>query len=289
MLSPQFNLPVAVLDSGCLSVGTPLTHAVLFGYTRATPKPSRRGQSLPHVVAGCESPKARGQEPQIRTGMRLFCLRPSFGGSNGRAQALPATLRVPRSLTPVRAAAQCESWSAVVHLARLEINLANTASLGAGAPAIGADALTIEIHPDTGWATYRGSRAQLEAEGVMPADFAWPTGWASVGWVAGHNTLRLRRVRPPQAKGSRKDLTGCDYWLLQIDVRSKPEGYYEQRNIWRQVEVLKATIYRCSPAGIAAKNALIHSSQAAKRDVAFQATMAKCTPTARRTTKGSAA
>jgi hypothetical protein len=74
-------------------------------------------------VIGCESPKARGAEPHpARFAAFLFQVT-SFGGPNGRAQALPVTLRVPRSLTPVRAAAQCESWSVVVHQAQLEINM----------------------------------------------------------------------------------------------------------------------------------------------------------------------
>lgn len=75
-------------------------------------------------MAGCGSPKARGAEPHpARFAAFLFQVT-SFGGPDGRAQALPVTLRVPRSSTPVRAAAQCGSWSAVVHLARLEINMA---------------------------------------------------------------------------------------------------------------------------------------------------------------------
>ena len=57
----------------------------------------------------------------------------SFGGSDGRAQALPVTLRVPRSSTPVRAAAQCGSWSAVVHQAQLEINMTQSIATGTSA------------------------------------------------------------------------------------------------------------------------------------------------------------
>jgi len=94
-----------------------LTPANSFGYTHAK-------STAKKAVAGCESPKARGAEPHPARFAAFLFLATSFGGPNGRAQALPVTLRVPRSLTPVRAAAQCESWSAVVHLARLEINMA---------------------------------------------------------------------------------------------------------------------------------------------------------------------
>lgn len=78
------------------------------------PAPHEKGE------VGCGSPKERGKKPQHRTGLRLFYSCPSFGGPNGEAQASPVTLRVPRSSTPVRAAAQCGSWSAVVHQERLE-------------------------------------------------------------------------------------------------------------------------------------------------------------------------
>ena len=74
-------------------------------------------------LIGCESPKRRGQEPHPARFAAFSILSTSYGGSNGRAQALPVTLRVPRSSTPVRAAARCESWSAVVHQRRLEINM----------------------------------------------------------------------------------------------------------------------------------------------------------------------
>ncbi|MBC7680751.1 MAG: HNH endonuclease [Ferruginibacter sp.] len=45
----------------------------------------------------------------------------SFGGSDGMAPAMSVTLRVPRPLTPIRAAAPCESGTAVVHQAQLEL------------------------------------------------------------------------------------------------------------------------------------------------------------------------
>jgi hypothetical protein len=85
-------------------------------------------------LIGCESPMARGAKPHPAR-FAAFLFQALFGGPDGRAQALPVTLRVPRSLTPVRAAAQCESWSAVVHQAQLEINMKQP-SHGAQAPDI---------------------------------------------------------------------------------------------------------------------------------------------------------
>lgn len=93
-----------------------LTLQMPLGYT--PPVTSKKG------VIGCESPLARGAKPHPAWFAAFLFLAPSFGGPDGEAQASPVTLRVPRSLTPVRAAAQCESWSAVVHQAQLEINMA---------------------------------------------------------------------------------------------------------------------------------------------------------------------
>lgn len=71
-------------------------------------------KSSPLCGAGCGSPMARGAKPLPARYAAFSILSTSYGGSNGRAQALPVTLRVPRSSTPVRAAARCGSWSAVV-------------------------------------------------------------------------------------------------------------------------------------------------------------------------------
>lgn len=112
------NKPVRYMNPVEPRHDSSLTPFHAFGYTPAK-------STAKKAVAGCESPKARGAEPHPAR-FAAFLFQNRLGGSNGRARALPVTLRVPRSLTPVRAAAQCESWSAVVHLARLEINMTQT-------------------------------------------------------------------------------------------------------------------------------------------------------------------
>jgi len=105
--------------SGGVTIGLTLTDFVLKAgaVEHNSPVSSKIG------LIGCGSPKARGAEPHPARFAAFSVLSTSFGGSNGRAQVLPVTLRVPRSSTPVRAAARCGSWSAVVHMARLEINM----------------------------------------------------------------------------------------------------------------------------------------------------------------------
>lgn len=120
----------------------------------------------PSRGVGCRSPMARGVEPHPARNAAFLFLATSFGGPNGRAQALPVTLRVPRSPTPVRAAAQCRSWSAVVHQARLEINMTHSTT---------AHELRIRFNDQR--AVWTGTRPQLEAEGFLPQEnAAWPTG-----------------------------------------------------------------------------------------------------------------
>lgn len=72
------------------------------------------------LAVGCESPLARGISRNPARYAAFSISAPSFGGSDGMASAMPVTLRVPRSLTPIRAAAPCESGTAVVHQAQLE-------------------------------------------------------------------------------------------------------------------------------------------------------------------------
>lgn len=76
--------------------------------------------ALEKAALGCGSPMARGAEPHPARFAAFLFLSSFYGGSNGEAQASPVTLRVPRSSTPVRAAALCGSGSAVVHQAQLE-------------------------------------------------------------------------------------------------------------------------------------------------------------------------
>ena len=72
------------------------------------------------VAVGCGSPKARGTKPHAARVAALSILAPVYGGPDGMAQAMPVTLRVPRSSTPIRAAALRGSGTAVVHQAQPE-------------------------------------------------------------------------------------------------------------------------------------------------------------------------
>lgn len=72
------------------------------------------------IAVGCESPLARGISCNTARDAAFSIPATSYGGSDGMASAMPVTLRAPRPLTPIRAAAPCESGSAIVHKAQLE-------------------------------------------------------------------------------------------------------------------------------------------------------------------------
>ena len=65
------------------------------------------------------------------------------------------------------------------------------------------DELIVEIQETLGFAEYHGSRALLEAEGVIPAGTQWPQGYDEVRWRAGPMDYQLYRQRPAGAKGPR--------------------------------------------------------------------------------------
>lgn len=72
------------------------------------------------LAVGCESPLARGMSRNTARHAAFSISATNFGGSDGMASAMSVTLRVPRPLTPIRAAAPCESGTAVVNQAQLE-------------------------------------------------------------------------------------------------------------------------------------------------------------------------
>ena len=62
---------------------------------------------------------------------------------------------------------------------------------------------TVSIRPHAlDFWEYFGTRAQLEAEGVIPSGMEWPaTGAKEVGWKEGRLKFGLRRIRPEGLKG----------------------------------------------------------------------------------------
>jgi hypothetical protein len=142
-----------------------------------------------------------------------------------------------------------------------------TADQGAERP------LNVCIRPyDLDFAEYQGSRAQLEAEGVIPPDTKWPEGGASVSWEAGQLEYSLSRTRPEGMKGPQKLWLAGDWWSLRFQLKIRPNQ--GARAIQKKAAELAAELHRQSPEGQRQRS----REWAACEDKAFQAFKTKFIP-----------
>ncbi|HEX7685221.1 MAG TPA: hypothetical protein VF446_17085 [Trinickia sp.] len=79
-----------------------------------------------------------------------------------------------------------------------------TATTKAGVQPLDLGELTIIMLYDYQYSEYWGTRAQLEAEGVIPDDFEWPEGFNSAYWQSGPFDFWLRQ----NVRRERKDRAG---------------------------------------------------------------------------------
>lgn len=147
-------------------------------------------------------------------------------------------------------------------------SIAKSASAPASATAELSNEITIVFHGRIGCTEFLGTRAQIEAEGIVPAGVEWPgDGFESVMWEAGAVNYLLRRVRPVGAKGPRRAFAQVDHWCLRT-MLIYPLAI--QRTIEIKEAELRAAIHRASPQGQAEACAAIRAVMAAKGDDRFQ-------------------
>lgn len=136
--------------------------------------------------------------------------------------------------------------------------------------------------------SYEGTRAQLEAEGVIPADLQWPLpehGRHAVHWELGRQRFTLCRTRPADLKGPMSAWIRGDWWELRCDLLGAP-SYMEQQLLDAKRELARAQ-YRQSPEGQRAFDAHWARYWPAQKDAAFQAMLRRIVPQpARRSTRG---
>ncbi len=170
----------------------------------------------------------------------------------------------------------------------------NSIVLGATAPASATaefpDEISISIYksgPAT-WAEFHGTRAQIEAEGLVPATTQWPpSGYSQVCWDDGALMYLLRRVRPIGAKGPRRAFAQIDHWSLRTVLLGV---HWTAREIALKRSELQALCHRVSPQGRAEWSAHIHAHEAAQNDQRFGAFLGQITGRiASRQSKGAAA
>ncbi|WP_154671176.1 hypothetical protein [Paraburkholderia mimosarum] len=65
---------------------------------------------------------------------------------------------------------------------------------------------------------YKGTRAQLEAEGIIPPDLEWPEGGRDTEWTSGQTEYVLCRCRPDGLRGPNSVWLRGNYdcWMLRI-------------------------------------------------------------------------
>lgn len=118
---------------------------------------------------------------------------------------------------------------------------------------------------------YKGTRAQLEDEGIIPADTEWPEfGKYSVYWHADGLMFDLRRCRPDGLKGPMRLWLGGDYWCLRVTRSDR-----ECRAIRSKARELKELLYRNSEEGTRRWRETWAAAERSRNDEAFQAFRAK--------------
>lgn len=150
-----------------------------------------------------------------------------------------------------------------------DANSTTSVSQGAAAPVVAPTELVVILNPyNLDFSKFVGSRAMLEAEGVIPDGTKWPEGYDDLRWQAGKFDYWLHRQRPEGAKGPRRDFADCDWWCLRWKLTNAPS--YEARQIMLKAKALKDAIYRHSVEGRQAFNKQIKSYFAALDDARFQ-------------------
>lgn len=129
--------------------------------------------------------------------------------------------------------------------------------------------LVVQIDRKWGYATYKGTRAQLEAEGVIPANPKWPSGRTTVHWQAGKYSFELRRTRPDGLKGPMTLWTNGDWWHVQWMLTNGPS--HKERAFKWKVEELADEWHRHSDIYRQIHAAQFRKYWAAREDTRFQA------------------
>lgn len=128
--------------------------------------------------------------------------------------------------------------------------------------------LRILMYPDY-WTQFQGTRAQLEAEGLIPPRFKWPSGTDACTWeVETGMTYRLRRQRPEGHKGAMRTWLGLDHWSLSIETSPR---WRRTRRLEKLVGAFEREVYCQSAAWAKEFNAKMELLAYAARDQNFQA------------------
>lgn len=136
-------------------------------------------------------------------------------------------------------------------------------------PELIAGDLQITIWPDS-CAEYVGTRAQLEAEGLIPDGFEWPNAAADVRWQADGFDYWLRRTRPEGLRGPMRAWMEMDNWFVRVHVTGRDHSWQNHRAIERKRDELLKEIHSQSEAGRREWHENYEAHRRAQEDKAFQ-------------------
>lgn len=121
---------------------------------------------------------------------------------------------------------------------------------------------------DFGYSEIYGTRAQLEAEELIPEGLQWPAGYDDLRWTSETFQFWLRRHRPLGAKGPRNLYRDADCWCLRWSLKDRAA---RDRGIAIKVALLQKQLFDLSPQGQRQRWGLSNAHWKATCDARFQA------------------
>ena len=82
---------------------------------------------------------------------------------------------------------------------------------------------------------WRGSRARLEASGLIPPDFEWPRRIDYSHWRADGFDFLLRRCRPDGLMDPMQRWMNCDYWFMRRTLPCNPLDIWFTQEVYRDL------------------------------------------------------
>ena len=131
--------------------------------------------------------------------------------------------------------------------------------------------IDLETSGDVVW---RGTRAQIEGEGILPQGAVWPTAFDISSWEEDGWGWRLGRDRPKGVRGPRKAFLEVDNWTL----RRTPNGFgtwHLHALVLQKQRELEQAIFEASDDGRDRRTRQGARAYVARRDVRFQALLSR--------------
>ena len=129
--------------------------------------------------------------------------------------------------------------------------------------------LVLNIYP-RGWDIWRGTGAQLIAEGLIPSHIKWPERLLSRTWIQDGLICKLHRCRPPEKKDPQNLWMKGDYWLLRRSRTSRFIDELTEARSYEKLCELTRKLRKQTPEGISELKRWV----AAQDDKRFQAFLA---------------